>query len=90
MPSGAKARINCGLSGTAEAVPFPKSGGPRALRQSETGQVPSLHEFFASCEAVPYPKPTYETRSSNSVVGLPGRSVPLTDASDPRKIRAND
>src|ERR1035437_3288837 len=41
-----KSRAKSSFSATGEAVPFPKPKLPRVVRQSETGQAPSLPEFF--------------------------------------------
>src|ERR1017187_1175489 len=45
-PQGLKPAFFLALNGTAEAVPFPKPARTGVFRQSETGQAPSLHEFF--------------------------------------------
>jgi hypothetical protein len=46
LPS--KVACVAGSNGMAEAVPFPKPKQPKVFQQSETGQAPSLHEYFRS------------------------------------------
>ena len=45
-PRGLKPEFWRDLAAWLKAVPFPKPARAKIVRQSETGQAPSLHEFF--------------------------------------------
>ncbi len=76
-PQGLKPGSFLALGGTAEAVPFPRPKQPRVVQQSETGQAPSLHEFFhkasfsAACEVAPFPRPFRRLLLVNSFAEFP-------------------
>jgi len=66
FPQGLKPVFLLGHGGTAEAVPFPKASVPKPFRGVQNGAEPRHHTCSSSadCEAVPFPKRIFETRSS--------------------------
>jgi hypothetical protein len=59
ISSGAKARVLCGLDGTAEAVPYPKPiGGEAVLCPKPITAEGVIYPKAIAGEAVPYPKPS--------------------------------